>query len=40
MIRPDGRGVIVAALLTASPAPKVERDALLAGLARSVASAL
>ena len=37
---PDGRRVIVAAFLTASPAPKAERDALFADLARSVASSL
>lgn len=37
---PDGRSVIVAAFLTASPASKTERDALFADLARTVTSTL
>lgn len=37
---PDGRSVVVAAFLTASPASKSERDALFAELARNVAAAL
>jgi beta-lactamase class A len=37
---PDGRSVIVAAFLTASPASKAERDAMFAGLASTVAVAL
>jgi len=36
----DGRTVIVAAFLTASPASEQERDALFATLAREVAGAL
>jgi beta-lactamase class A len=36
---PDGRSVIVAAFLTASPASKAERDAIFAELARTVAAA-
>ncbi|MDO1529162.1 class A beta-lactamase [Fulvimonas sp. R45] len=35
---PDGRSVIVAAFLTASRAPKADRDALFADLARTVAA--
>lgn len=37
---PDGRSVIVAAFLTASTAPKAQRDALFAELARTVAATL
>lgn len=37
---PDGHSVVVAAFLTASPASKVERDALFAELARTVAASL
>ena len=37
---PDGRSVIVAAFLTASTAPKAQRDALFADLARTVTSTL
>ena len=37
---PDGRALIVAAFLTASTAPKDQRDALFAELARTVAGAL
>lgn len=37
---PDGRAVAIAAFLTASTAPKDERDALFAELAREVAAAL
>jgi beta-lactamase class A len=37
---PDGRSVIVAAFLTASPASKTERDAIFAELARTVATSL
>jgi beta-lactamase class A len=40
MTWPDGRSVIVAAFLTASPASKAERDALFADLARTVTSTL
>jgi beta-lactamase class A len=37
---PDGRSVIVAAFLTASPASKAQRDALFADLARTVTATL
>ena len=37
---PDGHTLIVAAFLTASPAPEQERDAIFAALARDIASEL